>query len=160
MVFLRILHCASSSSVQSPATLLLQTTFRPSTTSIHRKSADRFVQNQRHHPLKSKHLAVRFFPSLHSFGHITTQLGLDGPISPPVGRHVRTTDFAAMCTSHYIEYRCKHRVSRGNTRCFNDNCQNKKESIVHDAEDCPQCEYSKKWRSGRWCPEGCRCVVM
>lgn len=65
-----------------------------------------------------------------------------------------------MCTRTVIEYRCKHRVSRGNTRCYRDDCQERKEDLTVSTEDCPQCENHVRVRSARWCPMGCNCVVM
>jgi hypothetical protein len=65
-----------------------------------------------------------------------------------------------MCTRTVIEFRCKHRVSRGNTRCYRDDCRERKEDLTVSAEDCPQCENHVKVRSARWCPMGCNCVVM
>lgn len=65
-----------------------------------------------------------------------------------------------MCSRILVEHKCKHRVYRGSTRCFNENCGEKKEVINYDADICPQCEASKRWLSARWCPEGGCCTVM
>ncbi|EHK45594.1 hypothetical protein TRIATDRAFT_299313 [Trichoderma atroviride IMI 206040] len=67
-----------------------------------------------------------------------------------------------MCTRSIIEYRCKHQVSRGNTRCYREDCTGPKEEIAYDTEDCPQCEGNSRVHSARWCPMGCacKCVVM
>ena len=66
-----------------------------------------------------------------------------------------------MCTRTVIEHRCKHRVGRGSTRCYRQDCPGRTEEVLYDADVCPQCEASKGVRSARWCPVGCaRCVVM
>ncbi|EHK18699.1 uncharacterized protein TRIVIDRAFT_216619 [Trichoderma virens Gv29-8] len=67
-----------------------------------------------------------------------------------------------MCTRNVIEYRCKHQVFRGNTRCYRDDCPGRRDEIAYDTEDCAQCEGHKRIQSARWCPMGCscKCVVM
>ncbi|CAG9956172.1 unnamed protein product [Clonostachys rosea f. rosea IK726] len=71
-----------------------------------------------------------------------------------------------MCTHTVLEYKCKHRVPRGSTRCYRDDCPGKREEVITRVDDCPQCELHVAVRSARWCPMGCcnccrgRCTVM
>ncbi|KAH6994357.1 hypothetical protein EDB82DRAFT_501530 [Fusarium venenatum] len=65
-----------------------------------------------------------------------------------------------MCTKTSIEHRCGHRVLRGNTRCYREDCAGRKEDITKVDDDCSQCENKpSRFRSSRWCSVGC-CVCQ
>ena len=66
----------------------------------------------------------------------------------------------SMCTKVIIEHRCGHRVLRGNTRCYKDDCPGRREDITKVEDDCAQCEgKTGRWKSTRWCGVGC-CVCQ
>lgn len=67
---------------------------------------------------------------------------------------------AIMCQKVIVEYKCGHRVLRGNTRCYREDCTERHEEVKTIAEDCAQCEgKSRRWKSTRWCSVGC-CICQ
>ena len=66
-----------------------------------------------------------------------------------------------MCTRNVVSYKkCGHQVSRGNTRCFKENCPGRQDKTMEVEDSGPQCDGAVKIRSARWCPMGCSCTVM
>ncbi|KAJ0140558.1 hypothetical protein HZ326_16538 [Fusarium oxysporum f. sp. albedinis] len=61
-----------------------------------------------------------------------------------------------MCTKTLIEHKCGHRVLRGNTRCYREDCPGRKEDITKVDDECAQCENKPgRFKSSRWCSVGC-----